>query len=235
MCTYVNFFPPYFSCPFCRVSIFVFLTFSFVFTKLKAYTVCARAHASICTVFWRFSQRNCQIVEEVWTLSGQVVKSKDLRRQTKEWMAVFFNIVCEKCYRKCCRYMRNKPTRQKGKKKKLQLHNIKASSITVWRYVTNEGWKALKRKKVVHTSWWHGIRRICKLYTKGRPDGKLTWREFSRDHLDYRWWDNMQRSSPQKTVRAKTVTTLRLKKCELRHALGARTFYTSPLNRCQKS
>ena len=42
--------------------------------------------------------------------------------------------------------MRNNSTRLKGKRK-LQLHNIKVSSTTVWRYVTNKGWKALKRKK----------------------------------------------------------------------------------------
>ena len=30
--TYARFFPPYFSCPFCRFSILVFLTFSFIFS-----------------------------------------------------------------------------------------------------------------------------------------------------------------------------------------------------------
>ena len=35
MCTYASFFPPYFSCPFCRFSIFVFLAFSFVFSTLS--------------------------------------------------------------------------------------------------------------------------------------------------------------------------------------------------------
>ena len=77
-------------------------------------------------------------------------------------------------------------------KRKLQLHNIKVSSTTVWRYVTNKGWKALKRKKAVHTSCRHGIRRICKLYTKGRPAGKLTWCEPPSNHLDYCWWDKTQ-------------------------------------------
>ena len=62
--------------------------------KMKAYTVCARAQASIFMVFWPFSQKkNCQIVEEVWTMTEQVVKSKDLRRQTKECMAVFSQTV----------------------------------------------------------------------------------------------------------------------------------------------
>ena len=63
--------------------------------KMKAYTVCARAQASIFMVFWPFSPKNCQIVEEVWTMTEQVVKSKDLRRQTKEWMAVFSQTVWE--------------------------------------------------------------------------------------------------------------------------------------------
>ena len=115
-------------------------------------------------------------------------------------------------------------------KRKLKLHNIKVSSTTVWRYVTNKGWKALKRKKAVHTSCRHGIRRICKLYTKGRPAGKLTWCEPSSNHLDYRWWDNIQRSSPQNTRLAKTATMPHLGNCEFRHAMGAHTFYTSPLN-----
>ena len=54
MCTYANFFPPYFSCPFCRFSIFVFFgvffCFLYSFTTMKAYTVFARAQASIFTV-----------------------------------------------------------------------------------------------------------------------------------------------------------------------------------------
>ena len=61
--------------------------------KMKAYNVCARVQASIFMVFWPFSpKQNCQIV---WTMTKQVVKSKDLRRQTKEWMAVFSQNVWE--------------------------------------------------------------------------------------------------------------------------------------------
>ena len=45
--------------------------------KMKAYTVCARAQASICMVFWPFSQKQKrQIVEEVWTMTEKVVISK---------------------------------------------------------------------------------------------------------------------------------------------------------------
>ena len=130
MCTYASFLPSYFPCPFCRVSIFVFLPFSFV-TKLKAYTVCARAQASIFTVFWPFSQRNCQIVEDVWPMSEQVAKSKDLRRQSKEWMAVFFNKVCEECYQKSCKYIRNNPTRKKSKTSAWQYQSFEHNCMEI--------------------------------------------------------------------------------------------------------
>ena len=65
--------------------------------KMKAYTVCARAQASIFMVFWQFSRKkNRQIVEEIWTMTEKVVKSKDLRRQSMEWMrAVFSQTVWE--------------------------------------------------------------------------------------------------------------------------------------------
>ena len=79
------------------------------------------------------------------------------------------------------------------------------------------------------------VRRICKLYTKGGPAGKLTSCEPPRDHLDYRRRDNIQRSSPQNSGRAKTVTTLRLEECAFGHALGVRPCYTSPLRKCQKT
>ena len=128
--------------------------------------------------------------------------------------------------------MRNKSTRQKGKKK-LPLPNIKVSSTTVWRYMTSKGWKALKRKR--RRTCRHGVRRIWKLYSKGRPASKFTWCEPSGDHLAYRWRENIQRTSPQITGRAKAVTMLRQEKCFFRHTLGARTFYTSPLRKCQKT
>ena len=120
-------------------------------------------------------------------------------------------------------------------KRKLQLHNIKVSSTTVWRYVTNKGWKTLKRKKAVYTSCRHGIRRICKLLPKDdRPAN-------SRDAnpLVNIWIivdeTTLQRSSPQNIGLAKTATTLHLENCEFRHAVGARTCYTSPLRKRQKS
>ena len=86
--------------------------------KMKAYTVCARAQASTFMVSWPFSRKkNRQIVEEVWTMTEKVVKSKDLSLEDKlrsGWP--FFHKMCEKYYRKSCKYMRNNSTKQKGKK-----------------------------------------------------------------------------------------------------------------------
>ena len=67
--------------------------------------------------------------------------------------------------------MRNNSTRLKGKKK-LQIKNIRVSSATGGRYVTNKGWKALKGKKAVHTSCKHGIRRVCNLIPKVSKDDR---------------------------------------------------------------
>ena len=196
--------------------------------KMKAYNVCARVHASILMVFWPFSQKkNRQIVEEVWTMTEQVAKSKDLRRQTKEWMAVFSQTVWEISYRKSCTYMRNNSTKQKGKKISTSHYR---SKFRAQQYV-----ESLEQKKAVRPSCKHGVRRICQLYTKGGAAGKLTWCERPRDHLDYRRRDTIQRSSPKNIGRAKTVTTLRLEECDFGHALGTRTFYTSPLRNCQKT
>ena len=85
-----EFFPAIFFLPILYVFYFrffffgVFFCFLCSFTKMKAYTVCARAQAFIFTVLCPFSQRNCEIIEEVIKMKEQAVKSKELTRQTKE-------------------------------------------------------------------------------------------------------------------------------------------------------
>ena len=195
--------------------------------KMKAYTVCARAQASIFMVFWPFSPK--KIVKllkksERWPNKWSKVKTLEDKPRSG-WP--FFHKLCEKYYRKSCKYMRNNSTKQKGKKISTSHYR---SKFRAQQYV-----ESLEEKKAVHPSCKHGVRRICQLYTKGGPAGKLTWCEPPRDHLDYRRRDNIQRSSPQNTGRAKTVTTLRLEECDFGHALGTRTFYTSPLRKCQKT
>ena len=189
--------------------------------KMKAYTVCARTQASNFMVLWPFSSKKIAKLlkkSERWPNKWSKVKTLEDKPRSG-WP--FFHKLCEKYYRKSCKYMRNNSTKQKGNNGMGISYQKKLES--------------LEEKKAVHTSCKHGVRRICQLYTKGGPAGKLMWCEPPRDHLDYRRRDNIQRSSPQNTGRAKTVTTLRLEECDFGHALGARTFYTSPLRKCQKT
>ena len=193
---------------------------------MKVCTVCARAQASIFMVLWPFSpKKNCETVEEIWTMIERVVKSKGLRRQPRSGWPFFTNCVrniIEKAASICVII----PKKQKGKKISTSHYR---SEFRVQRY----GYKLPKK---VGKPWFEKggarvlqacVRRICKLYTKGGPAGKLTSCEPPRDHLDYRRRDNIQRSSPQNTWRAKTVTTLRLEECNFGHAF-------SPLRKCQK-
>ena len=85
----------------------------------------------------------------------------------------FFRKLCEKYYRKSCKYRRNKSTKQKGRKNFNFTLSIKVSSTTAWDKLPKQVGKPLKRKKkAVHTSCTHGVRRICQLYTEGGPVGK---------------------------------------------------------------
>ena len=201
-----------------------FLAFSFVFSTLLRKWRRTLFLPELKRLFLRYSVHLAKEIVKLLKKSerweNKWSKVKTLQDKTRSRWPVFFTNcvknVIEKAVSICVMIQQDCKV-----KRKLQLHNIKVSSTTVWRYVTNKGWKALKRKKAVHTSCRHGIRRICKLYTKGRPAGKLTWCEPSSNHLDYRWWDNIQRSSPQNTGLAKTVTMLHLENCEFRHAIGS--------------
>ena len=118
--TYARFFPPYFFCPFCRFSILVFLSFSFIF--------------STTSWKWRPTLFVLQIRHLFLWSSGHSVKKtirqilKKSERWPNKWSKVktlegkprsrwpFFHKMCEKYYRKSCKYMRNNSTKQKGKK-----------------------------------------------------------------------------------------------------------------------
>ena len=150
-------------------------------------------------------------------------------------MSVFHKL-CEKYYRKICKYTRDNSLSRKVKK--FQLHIIDQSFGHNGIGISyQKSWKAWKRKRrcTLHAGMAQKALLLCQLYTKGGLTGKLMWYEPPRDHLDYRRRDNIQRSSPQNTGRAKTVTTLRLEECDFGHALGARKFYISPLRKCQKT
>ena len=99
MCTYASFFPPYFSCPFCRFSIFVFFCRFLLISLLLhenegVHCLCCRA-LELRHLFLRFSGHSIKEIGKLLKksegyISEQVVKSNDFRRQTKEWMAVVF-------------------------------------------------------------------------------------------------------------------------------------------------
>ena len=123
----------------------------------------------------------------------------------------------------------------------LQDRKVKKTSTSQYQSFEHNGMKiydqqrleSLEEKKAAQMQTW--CQKDLKLYSKGRPAGKLTWCEPSGDHLDYLWRENIQRTSPQRTGRAKAVTMLRLENCVFRHTLGVRTFYTSPLRKCKKT
>ena len=140
-------------------------------------------------LFWWSSghsvKENCQIFEEVWTMPEQVVKSKVLRKQTKEWMAVFFTNcvtnVIEKAVSICVIIQQN----WKGKKTTLSQYGSKFRAQRQ-RDKLSKMLESPEGNKAVQASCRHGVKRICKLYTKERPNSKLRWCEPPRDHLDYR-------------------------------------------------
>ena len=93
------------------------------------------------------SKKNCLIAEEVSTMTEQVVKSKDLRRQTKGVDGRFFadcviNII-EKAVSICVIIPQNRQV------KKFQFHIIDHSSEHNRMGISYQNnWKALKRKRL---------------------------------------------------------------------------------------
>ena len=186
---------------------------------MNAYTVYATAQESIFTVFWPFSQRSRRIVEDVWTMSEQVVKSKDVRRQIKEtpWSRwPFF-------------------TRLKGKKKNFNL--------TIWSKFRAKRWGDMWPTKVGKPS---RAKRRCTLHEGMASEEfanfiskvpKDDWPPNSREMntLEAIWIIIDETRYKNSAWRAKTAITLRLEKCEYRHALGVRSFYTSTPRKCKKT
>ena len=71
--------------------------------------------------------------------------------------------------------MCNNSMRQKGKKKPKFIFTISISfELNGMDICEQQKLESLEEKKAVHTSYRHGVRRICKLYNSGRPAGKLT-------------------------------------------------------------
>ena len=68
--------------------------------------------------------------------------------------------------------MRNNSTKQKGKKISTSHYR---SKFRTQRYGDKlpKKLESLQEEQAVHTSCKHGVGRICQLYTKGGPAGKL--------------------------------------------------------------
>ena len=202
------------------------------FMQMKAYTACASAQAYIFIAFWPFSPKKIARLlkkSEQWPNKWSKVKTNQ-GVNVRFFTNSVWEIIIEKAVSICVIIPQNR------KVKKFQLHIIDQSFEHNGMGISyQKKLESLEEKKAVHTSCRHGVRRICQLYTKGGPASKLTWYEPPRDHLDYRRRDNIQRSSNLTTGQAKTVTTLRLGECDFGHVLGARTFYTSLLRKCQKT
>ena len=143
---------------------------------MKAYAVCASDQASIFMVFWPFTPPklpNCWRSLNDDRTSDQKVKTLEDKPRSG-WP--FFHKMCEKYYRKSCKYMRDNSSKQKGKKNSTLRYR---SKFRAQRYGDKLPKKveSLEDKRAVHTSCKHGVRRICQLYTKGGPAGKLMWCE----------------------------------------------------------
>ena len=105
-------------------------------------------------------------------MTEKVVKSKDLSLEDKlrsGWP--FFHKMCEKYYRKSCKYMRNNSTKQKGKKNSTSRYRSKFRAQRYGDKLPEKSWKALKRKRrcTLHASM------VSEGFAnQGGPAGKLT-------------------------------------------------------------
>ena len=125
MCTYAIFFPPYFSCPFCRFSIFAFLAFSFVFSTLsrkwrRTLFVLELRHLFI-RYFVHLVKEIVKLLKKSERWENKWSKVKTLPDKPRSRWPFFFYKLCEKCYRKSSKYMRNNSTRLQGEKKKYKI------------------------------------------------------------------------------------------------------------------
>ena len=145
--------------------------------KMKAYTVCARAQASIFMVFWPFSPKK-KIVKllkksERWPNKWSKVKTlEDKPGSERPFFTNCVRNIIEKAVSICVIIPQNR------KVKKFQLHIIDQSFEHNGMGISyQKKLESLEEKKAVHTSCKHGVGRICKLNTKRGPAGKLTWCE----------------------------------------------------------
>ena len=182
--------------------------------KMKAYTVCARAQAS--TMFYGLlaiqSQKIAKLLKKSERWPNKWSKVKTLEDKPRSGWP-FFHKLCEKYYRKSCKYMRNNSTKQKGKKNSTSHYRSKFRAQRYGDKLPKKVGKPWREKGGAPFMQAWCQKDLSTLYQ--RRTGRQThviWTR--RDHPVYRRRDNIQRSSPQNIGRAKTVTTLRPEECD---------------------
>ena len=137
VCRYANFFPPCFSCPFCRFPVFVFVAFSFVFSTLSQKWRRTLFVLELRHLFFTYS---VHLVKEIvkllrkserWENKWSKVKTFQDKPRSR-WLVFFFTNcvknVIEKAVNICVILQQDCKV-----KRKLQLHSIKVSSTMVWK------------------------------------------------------------------------------------------------------
>ena len=230
MCTYSNFFPPYFSCPFCRFSIFVFLAFSFVFSTLSRKWRRTLFVLELRHLFLRYS---VHLVKEIVKLlkkserwENKWSKVKTLQDKPRSRWPVFFTNCVKNVIKKA---VTKRVIIQQDCKVNFTISKSRAQRYgDMWPTKVEKPWKE-KRRCTLHAGM------ASEEFANFIPKDDRPANSCDANHLDYCWWDNIQRSSLQNTGLAETAITFHRGNCEIIHAMGARTFYTSPPRKFQKS
>ena len=111
---------------------------------MKEETVCARAQASILRSSGHSVKEIAKLLKKTERWVNKWSKRKSFKDKPRsERPSVLTN--CARNLIEKAKYKRNNLTKKIAKN--LQHHNIKVSSTTVWRHMTNKEWKAFKRKK----------------------------------------------------------------------------------------
>ena len=154
-----------FSRPFCSLSIFVFivvvLDFLFSFTEMKANAVYARAQAAILRSSGHSVKDIANLLKKTERWVNKWSKRKSFEDKPRSGRPSVLTNRARNVIEKA-KYKRNNSSRKIAKN--LQRQNINVSNSTVWRYMTNKGWKAFKRKKIPLLS--EKQRRACLTFTK---------------------------------------------------------------------
>ena len=166
----LGFFHPYFACPFCRFSILVFLSFSFIFSTLSwkwrpTLFVLELRHLFLWSSGHLAKKKKAKLLKksERWPNKWSKVKTLEDKPRRGWRFFFFFSQMSEKYFQKSCRYMRNNSTKQKVKRISTSHYRSKFLEHKGIVISYQKKLKSLEEKKEVHTSCKRGVRMICQL------------------------------------------------------------------------